>query len=284
MFFILVNLGVIPFPLNAKPPDIPPFPEVPMMPTTKATLGLINRDFNLKYSKPPHSPDTFIPIPSTAQSLALPNPALLAAAMLASSPSGGVQPPPPPNPLAVSHVLNALVGMAGLGDAPKPNSDPILNAMMKWSSSCHPVNQFQGGNFNASKPDTKLSILNILSSENGGGPRPAFTTSATNSSGLIGSPNGSSSTKSCCVSPKSGNSEGTKHGNNFGHPPASQASEEGMGEQSGIVRRRCTPSSSSLDGKQCIYCDKRFTCSSALRIHFRKHSGMMISSISIAQN
>ncbi|VDL96077.1 unnamed protein product [Schistocephalus solidus] len=213
-------------------------------------------------------------------------------------------------------------------------SDPILNAVLKLVTPPPPptevfsTNEASTGSSNlkfttsttvataATRPDLSLSILNLLAGENthklqvsglggAGGtapgalfpsPHPPETTSMT------GSPNGSSSTKSCCISPKSGNS--VVYGGYDGvartvavveaaksleaHPtptflsaPLSGAEsvssrrENGKEKSSSVGgRRRYSPSlSSSLDGKQCIYCDKRFTCSSALRIHFRKHSG-----------
>nr|CDS27867.1 zinc finger protein [Hymenolepis microstoma] len=76
---------------------------------------------------------------------------------------------------------------------------------------------------------------------------------------LMNSPNGTVSNNSDRTSPNSGNSESSS-------TPNQQASTPCGSQQSGetVISR---------DGRHCSVCDKPFNCRSALKIHFRKHTG-----------
>ncbi|KAM3185191.1 hypothetical protein ACTXT7_006854 [Hymenolepis weldensis] len=76
---------------------------------------------------------------------------------------------------------------------------------------------------------------------------------------LMTSPSGTMSNNSSRTSPNSGNSEPSS-------TPNQQASTPSGSQQSGetVISR---------DGRHCSVCDKPFNCRSALKIHFRKHTG-----------
>uniref|UniRef100_A0A5K3EFG9 C2H2-type domain-containing protein n=1 Tax=Mesocestoides corti TaxID=53468 RepID=A0A5K3EFG9_MESCO len=143
---------------------------------------------------------------------------------------------------AVDTMMSILATMSGNGESkspPLPPSLPIppslLNAFMKLGE----------------QKDLGMSVTNFL--DNGAGGRLPFNPNMT-------SPTGTSSTPSCCVSPRSGNSDSTTTRHNV--PRTSKDSPTKPME-----------AHISDDGKQCTVCYKRFTCTSALRIHYRKHSG-----------
>ncbi|KAL5969340.1 hypothetical protein TSMEX_002928 [Taenia solium] len=90
-------------------------------------------------------------------------------------------------------------------------------------------------------------------------PRPA----ADNTAPSVITPTETLSNNSACTSPKSGNSESASA---LHQQPVSQPSTSSAAQTS-------VDSSISHDGKHCRVCNKRFNCGSALKIHFRKHSG-----------
>ncbi|BHF68984.1 Sal-like protein 1 [Sparganum proliferum] len=243
--------------------------------------------------------------------------ALVGIAGLGEATKGGGPPPAgllPPSVLAASDpILNAVLKLV---TPPPPPSEVFSNIEVPTGSSNMKFTTSTTAATAVTRPDFNLSILNLLAGENtpklqlsglagaGSSTAGAFFPSPhpPEAISMTGSPNGSSSTKSCCISPKSGSSAvyggydgvartaAVVEANKVMEPyptstflPTTLSGAENVSSRrdngkekssSAGGRRRYSPSlSSSLDGKQCIYCDKRFTCSSALRIHFRKHSG-----------
>ncbi|VDK35596.1 unnamed protein product [Taenia asiatica] len=86
---------------------------------------------------------------------------------------------------------------------------------------------------------------------------------ADNTAPSVITPTETLSNNSACTSPKSGNSESASA---LHQQPVSQPSTSSAAQTS-------VDSSISHDGKHCRVCNKRFNCGSALKIHFRKHSG-----------
>ncbi|KAL5107264.1 Sal-like protein 1 [Taenia crassiceps] len=108
-------------------------------------------------------------------------------------------------------------------------------------------------------PNYLNAIIKVNEQKNSTSSRPA----ADNTGTSVITPTETLSNNSACTSPKSGNSESTSTLHQQPAPLPSTSS----GAQPSV------DTSISHDGKHCRVCNKRFNCGSALKIHFRKHSG-----------